>query len=184
MKIAINSFETTTELQITGDEPWLNQIYEVFMEEGQITSRITGSLSILREENGSAWVKGHLAFSPLVACGRCAQAVKLPLNVAISARFLSDSENPNRTENWQRERNLTRDDLDTYYMAGGVIDLEQLINDAINTEIPISYIPASDDGKSCRVCLADLTSAHIFGQEQEPKESSPFHALKRLRLKN
>ena len=181
MKIALNSFASALDLQLVGDEPWLEKIYKDFCTG---SSRIQGSLTIQRDASGGAMISGHIQFIPMVDCGRCAKSVAMPLAVNIKARFHPESENPERADNWKRERNLSRDDLDAYYIDSGMIDVEEVVNDAIHTATPDSYVPTSDDGNRCLVCRCDLSSPHVFGKEHENEKPSPFASLKRLTIKH
>jgi uncharacterized metal-binding protein YceD (DUF177 family) len=184
MKIALGKPDQDLTLQVRGDEPWLERIYADFPTETGEHPRITGTLTVLREGEDGALVRGQLSYAPHVACSRCAEPVALPLSLKVEARFLPEGLNPDLADNWRRERNLSRSDLDAYYVAAGEVDLEEVLNDAIQAEIPSTYVPAADDGHDCLIAHEGGTGARVFGKEREDEDSSPFAALKKLKPKH
>jgi uncharacterized metal-binding protein YceD (DUF177 family) len=182
MKIALGKLDQDLTVQVRGDEPWLDRIYADFPTDIGDRPRITGALTILREGEEGALVRGQLSYAPHVPCSRCAESVALPLSLTIEARFLPESLNPDLADNWRRERNLSRADLDAYYVVAGEIDLEEVLNDAIQAEIPSTYVPTAADGHSCLVAQDDVPGTRVFGQDRE--DSSPFAALRKLKPKH
>lgn len=184
MKIAVGNLDQELTLNVRGDEPWLERIYADFPTDTGDRPRITGALTILREGEEGALVRGRLSYAPHLACSRCAELVALPLSLTIEARFLPESLNPDLADNWRRERNLSRAELDAYYVVAGEIDLEEVLNDAIQAEIPSTYVPTADDGHSCLVAQDGVPGTLVFGQDREDEDSSPFAALKKLKPKH
>lgn len=184
MKIAVGNLDHDLTVQVRGDEPWLARIYADFPTDIGDQPRITGTLTVLREGEDGALVRGQLSYAPHIACSRCAEPVALPLSLTVEARFLPESLNPDLADNWRRERNLSRADLDAYYVVAGEVDLEEVLNDAIQAEIPSAYVPTADDGHSCLVAHDDVTGTRVFGQDRDDEDSSPFAALKKLKPKH
>jgi uncharacterized metal-binding protein YceD (DUF177 family) len=183
----IHSSEIAPEkhLIIAGDEAWLDSIYADFAAGGDLKPRrLTGELHLFREEGGSVRVSGQLAFTPMISCSRCAKNIPWPLALAVDVRFLPVAEDLGL-----REKNLSRAELEAYYLEGGLVDIGGLVNDLIQTELPARAVASTDDGKACRICLADLTTEQVFGstelggQSQARETANPFAALKSLKLK-
>ncbi len=176
MRIHVTDIAPEAKLAITGDEPWLKKLYEDFpVEDDGPAPKLTGSLVLRREEGGSIKVTGHLEYAPMVSCSRCTKPILWPLAVEVEERFLPAAANPMR-----RDMNLSSADLDAYYLEEQQVDVEGLINDLVQTELPLRLTPAEDNG-SCRVCHADVSDERVFGQGQA--EGSPFAVLKQLTKK-
>jgi uncharacterized metal-binding protein YceD (DUF177 family) len=164
---------------LRGDEPWLDRLYADFPPPaGGEAPRLTGPLTLTAEEGGSVHVRGHLAYVPFVACSRCAVPIPWPLDLEVDARFYPEDVNPA-----PREKNLSAADLDAYSLQDGAVDLEEVVNDAVQTGLPSQILLTTEDGDSCRVCKADLTDDRVFGTD-EKEGASPFAALKGLKLPN
>jgi uncharacterized metal-binding protein YceD (DUF177 family) len=169
-----------TRIEIAGDETWLERIYSDFPAAGGARPRLTGTVSLSREAAGSVVVQGSIAFAPEVSCSRCSRFIPWPLRLELSQRYLAVE-----LKHLPREKNLSRSDLDAYYLEDGAVDLETLINDAVQTELPSTFVPEREDGAACRVCKADLSAALVYGKKetQAGAPASPFAALKDLKLK-
>jgi uncharacterized metal-binding protein YceD (DUF177 family) len=182
MRVHLFDLKPSKQLQILGTEPWLDKIYADFpaTEPGsKERPHITGTLTLMLEESGSVLVTGHIDFAPVVSCTRCDLGIAWPLHFDLTTRFLTDPVNEDAT----RERLLTTAELDAYYLEADEVDLEQLINDTVQTGIPAHILATTDDGANCRVCLADLTEPQAYG-ERDTGEASPFAALRGLKLPN
>lgn len=182
MKIALNSIDQEQTITISGNEDWLKRIYEDFTANSHNQAVITGTLKITRESDDGAMVQGNLAYAPAIPCSRCTQPVNLELKLSISTRFYPEIDNPDRSENWRRERNLSLAELDAYYVIDGEIDLEEVINDSIHAELPSSFIPDSSEQHPCLVDHEDPRGVRVFGEDPAKSARSPFDALRRIKL--
>lgn len=182
MKIAVKDLTDEMLLELQGNEIWLERLYADFAQGPGERPKLTGTLKISTEAGGGVLVRGQLNYQPLIACARCDRDVPLPLSITLESRVLPPSANPDLAENSQRDRLLSRDELDVYFLIDGCVDLEVLINDAIQTEVPMRYVPVADDGKTCRICVGDLSQALVYGDGQ--KANSPFSKLEALKLKH
>lgn len=179
MRIPLTDLNKPKTLTLKGDEDWLQRLYGDFpLGKDQA---LTGSLKVDVGTGGEVNVKGQVEFAPMVACSRCEKRIAWPLALAVEARFL-----PERAPETKREVTLTEAELDAYYIEMGAVDIEQVLTDAVLTELPSQLVRADESGDECLVCHADLTQPLVFGagKKVEEKAKNPFEALKDLKLKN
>jgi uncharacterized metal-binding protein YceD (DUF177 family) len=178
MKININSINPTLVVEITGSEPWLGNIYsDYFSKDDRNHARLTGKVKLQAEEAGTFVVTADLKFVPALPCSRCEKSIAWPLDVAINLRYL-----PELSNTLEKEKNLTPADLEAYYVEDGRIDLEVLVNDAINDAIPLRVQHTKEGDTNCLTCGKDLSGDKIWSSQDE--KPSPFAVLKGLKLPN
>lgn len=176
MRVHVNQLHPDLTVTIVGTESWLDRIYADFpADAGGDRPRITGEITLCMETAGSVFVSGRVHYAPIVSCSRCALGIPWPMTLDLATRFTPPATNLPPA----RERNLSRAELDVYHFEEEAIDLEALINDMVQTSLPNQMIATTDDGSSCRVCSADLTSPQAYTSEEK---TSPFDALKGLKL--
>ncbi len=183
MKVALRELNPTLTVTLTGNEPWLAKgLYQDFQPSPGSTAEprnLTGSLELRLEEGGTVLVRGDLAYTPVVPCSRCDLALAWPLTMQVHTRFYP----PPEFGSVPKERSLTESELDAYEIHNDSVDLEQLIIDTVHTSLPDRILPApAKDGKSCGVCLTDLSADLVYGKELKQEKESPFSALKGLKL--
>jgi uncharacterized metal-binding protein YceD (DUF177 family) len=182
MRIHIKELNPDLSVHINGTEAWLERIYADFANQTSLRHtdldipRLSADLELVLEEAGTVRVKGRIQYAPIVDCSRCALGIPWAMKLDVDARFL-----PAGVNVVQREKNLSRAELDAYYLEDNVVDLESLINDAIHGALPLKLIATTDDGANCRICNVDLTEPQVYGTRQDT-ETSPFAALKGLKL--
>ncbi len=183
MRIQVTDLTDKLTFAITGDEEWLAPTHADFPlppDTKGATPKVTGELTVERESNITIMVDGHLAFTPYVPCGRCDVGVAYPVEIDVHTRFYD--EDPKKGI---KDRKLSREELDAYYCESGEMNLEELVNDLIQTAVP-AYLAADDDTATCPDCAAadkDPSRAPAVKTMQAPPKESPFAALKGLKLK-
>jgi len=185
MRIHVRDLTDKLTLALTGDEDWLARIYGDFPTPPgphAVKPKISGNLSIDLEEAGTVVVEGRLAFAPLVPCARCDLGIPWPLDLKIRTRFY-----PEDTGAGPKERTLSRHELDAYYLENDEVDVEQLVNDLVQTAVP-AFVDASDeDGPKCPACGDKPAEDEAFEAPKTSGLKSPFEALlgnlKDLKLK-
>lgn len=177
MRVHIFDLKPDLELHIDGGESWLDRVYKDFPTAGAERPRLHGDMTLTLEEGGTVFVSGKLHFTPLVSCSRCDLGLPWPMNIDVGVRYF-----PSGINAQARDRTLTQNELDAYFLEDDEVDLELLINDLIQTELPSRVLATTDDGSSCRICQVDLTSTQVYGTPMVPTERSPFEALKDLKL--
>lgn len=175
MKINIHSINPTLVLEITGNEAWLKNIYALYQKPGADAQPLTGRIRLHEEEAGTYLVTGEMSFTVAVPCDLCERTLAMPVNLSIDTRYL-----PGMINTIEREKNLSRADLDAYYIEDEEIDLEELINDTINDALPSRVVCPPKDGISCTG--KDVTDDRVWSSKDE--KDSPFAALKGLKLRN
>jgi uncharacterized metal-binding protein YceD (DUF177 family) len=179
VRVPVVSIERELVVRIRGDEDWLAPIYGDFPPpEGAPAPRLTGELTLVRESPDVVSVEGRVGFAPFVDCSRCDQSIPWPLDVPVSARFT-----PPPSAEPPRDLRLSAADLDAYYFDAGALDLAALVNDAVQTAMPLRFVATTSDGEKCRICGIDVSSERVFGESDE-SEASPFAVLKGLKLPN
>jgi uncharacterized metal-binding protein YceD (DUF177 family) len=182
MKLKAEELRSPKTITISGDEPWLHLIYESFDITGAIPTdrRITGSLTVIPTNYGLYDVEGEVKFTPTVSCSRCEDMIPWEISRKIKVRYLEQA--PIEDEEEEVERDLEPSDMDAYYVdAQGMIDLEVVINDFIQTALPTRLVKTAADGKSCLICHKDVSTKAVFKDVVKPEES-PFAVLKNLKL--
>lgn len=181
MKIPVKDMREPLKLSIQGNESWLAEIYASFL--GSEGPGIQGEILISPEPYGVYSVKGHINYVPKVSCSRCELAIAWPIQRDVDVRFIDRDGSGFEIEGDEEgdEGDLTPEDLDTYYLQDGAIDIEMVVNDLVQTAIPSRTIAVSKDGKSCGVCLEDVTKPLIF-EDGNKEDQSPFAILKNLKL--
>lgn len=185
MKISINDIDPRFDLNIQGNEPWLARLYEDFPVESGPKPVLKGDLRLTSEEGGSILVTGQLSYAPMLGCSRCDKPIGWPLDLKVDVRFY-----PAGVNEAPREKNLSRAELDAYYIEDAAVDVEVLINDTVQTGLPSRILVTSKDGKACGICKDDLTIDQVYGtpadggavKKGDSKPESPFAALKGLKL--
>ena len=179
MRLTLNEIREGTTVVIRGDEAWLEQIYSGFplVDADGVRPMLTAKLDLRLEAAGSVSVTGVVNYVPRVNCSRCDKVLPWPLRVEVSTRFL-----PEQLNETPKEKNLSRDDLEVYFLQDDAVDLELLLNDSVQTALPTAYLPVADDERSCRVCHADTAGEQVYAGTTEPEEASPFAVLKGLKL--
>lgn len=186
MKISINDLNPSRRLPISGSETWLARLYGDFPAPEGSAPPITGELELTRDDGGCVTVTGALNYAPFLPCSRCAKPLPWPLRMEVEARYYPEDVNPA-----PREKNLSKADLDAYYLIDHAVDLEELVNDAVQTALPSQILSVDGNGENCAVCQEDVSTPYVYIEDEtkkpgaEPDEkASPFAVLKGLKLPN
>lgn len=177
MKINIHSIHPTLLLEIEGTESWLKNIYATYQTGTEPSQLLKGKLRLHEEEAGTYLVTGSVSFVAKLPCDLCELSLAWPVEIPVNVRYL-----PEITNTIEREKNLSRSDLDAYYIEEEHIDLEALLNDSINDALPTRSVKLSQDGSSCLQCGKDVSNDQVWSSRDE--KDSPFAALKSLKLRN
>lgn len=185
MKIRVQDIRDSLSVEIKGNEPWLTPFYESFAQRsdgspGDKSGKLVANVRIDEIPGDVIRVSGNVKFSPLISCGRCGDAIIWPVDRSFDVYYERDF--PFDPE--QREINLRPGELDRYYVENGMIDLEALLNEMVQLDIPLSNIRASEDESKCLVCDEDLTVPLAYEEMGEMKKESPFAVLGSKNLKH
>lgn len=195
MKISVKDLHKPLKVDVAGDEPWLDAVYESFSIRpdesfapgvGQTPRRLVGELDIAMNSYGYVSVRGTLKYVPLVACSRC--DLVIPFNVsqdfeacfkpASAGQALDERNSDARDLEQDVDVILTADDLDARFIEDGQVDIESLINDVVQTAVPAQTCQTDDKGLCCH-CGVDTSTSKVFSslKDGEPDPTSPFAKL-------
>lgn len=92
------------------------------------------------------WVHGTVAAEAIGECGRCLDIVRLPINAALQGLFAyPDREFPGDDES-----------EDVFEFDGDVVELEEVVRDAVVTVLPFTPLCRPDCPGLCDQCGARL----------------------------
>lgn len=176
MQIRVTDISSKLDVEIQGNEPWLDRVVKDLQEVNDAPqTSITGKILLQRDTAGFIYCTGHVKHTPTLACSRCGSPVAWPLEAEIRATW-----RPPFESHVPGEIALTTEDLDTYFIEKGCIDIEMMVNDALQCALP-SQVQATTENP--HECLADSTypnDTKVYGEQDEPKRPSPFDVLKNL----
>lgn len=167
MKLPVKEiFDTPYQIELRGDEPWLQNIYGSF---AQTNGLLTAQLSFRKDLAGFVYVSGNVAFTPYVDCSRCSESIPWPVAESVEVTYRPEGLDATPA----KEVNLKKRELEQYAIANGMIDLEELVNDIVQMAIPLHTVRITDDGKSCVACGIDVTSEKVWGGNPSSRTSKP-----------
>ncbi len=175
MKINISTLKAQSSLTFSGDESWLKEIYAEFpyVKEEKITAEV---LLTDKTESGIE-VEGNINFNPPLECGRCQDPIPWPINIDFKVLYRPESATPHYEPN--QEVDLTKADLDQYYIENNEIDLGQLVAELVFLEVPTSCVKADETNSACYFCKKDLNKP-TWHQSKSDEPSGPFAELSKL----
>lgn len=179
MRINVKELEKDLEIDIKGDEPWLEKIYDTFKLSENIewaedkeknSGVITGAVKV-SVTYATVIVRGHVSYVAPVSCSICTRAINWPIHENIEVGVLKS------TPEFEEETELSAGELDDYYLEDDTFfDLELAINDAIQTAVPMQTVKRSADG-NCAVCKKNLEQ-DLTADSNSVSSDNPFSVLK------
>jgi uncharacterized metal-binding protein YceD (DUF177 family) len=194
MKVSVKDLRKPVTITIHGDEPWIEAIHSSFALEpddscapgvpgiNDKSRRLKGEIRLQMDASGCVSAKGHIAYEPLVPCSRCDLRIPLDVGQEIDALF---KPGPHGADDRQ-EITLSADDLEARFIEDGKVDLEELLNDLVQTAIPFQTCQPDPGTDRCRFCKADLSAPRVFssgGSGDDDQPVSPFAKLAELKNK-
>lgn len=179
MKIKVADLKEPLVVKVSGNEDWLKTIYSYFPAPKETNAPLIQSeLTITAKGYGIVEVQGNITYSPFIECSRCAEPLQWSIHrdVELMYRELPENESP-------RERELTLKDMDDFYVRDGLIDLELIINEEIQLEIPGTTVPKDSEGRGCTVCTEQAEKGGTtYSTPEHTERENPFAVLKNLKL--
>ena len=184
-KIKVAELREALDIDIKGNEPWLQTIYDSFSErvDGSIrdyAALLTGHLRVIPIPGDVVQVQGSILYTPQIACGRCGDDIKWPVDAKIDVWYEDETTLADKGP----EINLQKGDLERYFIRDGIIDLENLVNETIQMQISTTCVRETDDGSKCLVCDADLSKPIVYREDSQEEKISPFAELGTKNLKH
>lgn len=179
MKLQVADIHRPQVIEIQGKEDWLQDIYENLRLASDRGSLIQGHIEIQPLEYGQVQVAGRIQVCPQLSCSRCADSIPWPIDQTFRASFRSTDEIPQESH-----LELRSDELEAYFIdEQGCIDIESLINDIIQIEIPQQVLARDPQTGECRHCGIDIASDVVYESAPKSEDENPFAVLKNLKLK-
>jgi uncharacterized protein len=114
-------------------------------------------------------VKGTLE----LACGRCLEPFRLPIDAAFDLRYLPRTENVG-----EGEQEIEEDDLTTAFYVDDCIDLAQLMGEQFHLALPMKPLCGTECRGLCSQCGMNLnTGSCSCRTEWEDPRMAPLKAL-------
>lgn len=172
MKLAVSSIKFPHKVVISPDASWLQMIARDLCPADPQSTQIRGQLSLNLDSGGFVFVTGHISAQATLPCDRCGEDVKIPIETDIAATF-----RPPYEANIPREISLSAEDLEVYFIDGGVVDLETVINDSLQCALPNHLTCENSHGKPC----SNDDDGLVYRDSREFEVQSPFAVLKNLK---
>jgi uncharacterized metal-binding protein YceD (DUF177 family) len=176
MRLIVKSLNSPHYVQISPKDSWLRQLAKDLSPSSPEEAAISGELTLRADNAGFIHANGHITASALLPCDRCGRDVTIPLASNIQATF-----RPSYDGQAPREMSLSAEDLDTYFIEGGQIDLEILVNDTLQCALPghIACPPSAEN--SCSSDVDEDSDEEERPSNDKTGENSPFAILKSLK---
>ena len=111
-----------------------------------------------------------------MTCSRCTDLIPWTIDRDFEVEFRP------AVKEFEKESDLNTEELDYYYLdEQSCINLEELINDQVQTAFPSQLILKSEDGRSCLQCHNDITTP-LVSSTAEDGARNPFSILKNIKL--
>jgi uncharacterized metal-binding protein YceD (DUF177 family) len=172
MRISTNLINDNYVLTMTNNDPWLSRIATDLAPTSPQSAEINGQLALHRDQAGFVHVTGSVSAQALLPCDRCGQVVTMPLTAEITAKF-----RPPFASVTPREMALSQEDMDTYFLENDCVDIEQLINDAVQCAIP-SQIRCTASPECQGPETTDGSDELVYADQVADDAESPFAVLK------
>ena len=169
MKISLKKVLKPESFPISGKEPWLDATYKLLsLKNHPIKPELSATITISPLIEGRYAVQGDMAFKAPLWCNLCQAKLEYQGSKKLDITFQPPKKDPPSNEG-----DLALENLDEYFIEDGQIDLEQLLSEQVQLDIP--------DQIHCEKCGSPENDRLVY--EGEPDEdSSPFAALKGLNL--
>ena len=179
MKIKLNlntNADVQRTLEIRGDEPWLQRLYNYFPKLERLPTKLEGSLQLSQEKN-KFFIKGRLNFQSPAHCKRCWEIINPPklfkkINISydLANHCLEDLE---EDYSYGKEN----------FFVDSHLDLEPFFYDTILLARPSDILPESKTKNGTSFCLfchctTSSKEVHSSTSTQEYYQKSPFAKLK------
>jgi len=176
MRLIVKSLNSPHHVQFSPNDSWLRQVAKDLSPSSPEDAAISGELTLRADNAGFVHATGHIKASALLPCDRCGRDVTIPVLSDIQATF-----RPSYNEQAPREMSLSAEDLDTYFIEGGQIDLEILVNDTLQCALPGHIACPPSAGNNCNSDLHDDNDEEEARSTDKTRENSPFAILKSLK---
>lgn len=126
-------------------------------------------------------VDGRISTAVRLNCGRCLQSFEMPLVSAFELTYTPGETEPEHSDRYTEELELTTEDMGLVCFTGEEINLKNEIQEQTVLAFPFRALCRPDCRGLCPTCGVDLNNGTC--QCDRPPPDSKFAALKNLKLK-
>jgi uncharacterized protein len=119
----------------------------------RVASPVTLAFDVDRQEPGRYRLSGHVSGTLELACSRCLEPFRLPVDMPFDLRYVPRSENTG-----EGEREVEEDDLTTAFYSDEQIDLGQLMLEQFHLALPMKPLCREDCRGLCPQCGTNLNT--------------------------
>jgi uncharacterized protein len=144
---------------VQGDHEHFDQRYEASLFEStggdafRVVSPVTLAFDVDRQEPGRYRVRGRVAGTLELTCGRCLEPFTLPVAGDFDLRYVPRAENVG-----EGEREVGEDDLTTAFYDDDQIDLSELISEQLHLALPMKPLCSEGCKGLCPHCGTNLNT--------------------------
>lgn len=153
MKVRFADIDSGLTVELKGGEEWLAGIRKTFVR--GIKEDFSGSIALRRLARDRFEVKIDVGFTPILPCAKCNESIEMKFKIAEEAVVENSKE---RIYADRKSVELQPEDFEVYSMPGAFLDVEVILNDAVQLAIPDQCVALENresGHERCSVC--DMT---------------------------
>ncbi len=121
----------------------------------RVASPVELSMDVEKAEPGVFRVQGRATTRLMLECGRCLDAMEVPVDARFELRYVPQADN--RGED---EREIVEDDLTTAFYREGALDVVDMLREQFQLALPMKPLCAESCRGLCPECGANLNRAN------------------------
>jgi DUF177 domain-containing protein len=120
----------------------------------RVATPVELSMDVEKAEPGVFRVRGRATTRLMLECGRCLDAMEVPVDARFELRYVPQEDN--RGED---EREIVEDDLTTAFYREGALDVVDMLREQFQLALPMKPLCAESCRGLCPECGANLNRA-------------------------
>jgi len=173
MLLQLHTLSSPHLVKLVSAEPWLQPLAADLAPSNPATANIQGEITLRTTSAGFVHASGLITATAVQACSLCGENVTLALSASVTATY-----RPPYEGDTPKDMSLVTEDLDVYFIERDGINLEVLVNDALQCAIPYQ-ITCETSG------LSPCDNGHLPSEKSSTGarygENSPFAILKTIK---
>ncbi len=131
----------------------------------RVASPVELSMDLEKAGPGVFRVQGRATTRLLLECGRCLEAMEVPVDARFELRYVPQEQNQG-----EDEREIVEDDLTTAFYREGTLDVVDMLREQFQLALPMKPLCAESCRGLCPECGANLNRANC---ECDPRWVDP-----------
>jgi uncharacterized metal-binding protein YceD (DUF177 family) len=173
MLLPLHTLRSPHVVKLVSAEAWLQPVAADLAPSNPESANIQGEITLRTTSAGFVHASGLITAMAVQACSLCGENVTLALSASVKATY-----RPPYEGDTPKDMSLITEDLDVYFIERDGINLEVLVNDALQCAIPYQITCETSGLRPC-------DNGHL-PSEESPKgarsgENSPFAILKTIK---